>query len=134
MTTSTAAAIRPTTTVDTADAGITVADYLVADLPIAGKLHRASARTTVRLSRALRVVNFTLDIDAGLTPMKAAGRVDGDSVLVLTVRGVEGQPTDTQRIRLRNSMGLSKMDSTKVVLVSSAAICNSVAVGINSAL
>ncbi len=88
------------TTVDTADAGITVADYLVADLPIAGKLHRASARTTVRLSRALRVMNFTLDIDAGLTPMKAEGRVDGDSVLVLTVRGVEGQPTDTQRIAL----------------------------------
>jgi transglutaminase-like putative cysteine protease len=88
------------TTVDTADAGITVADYLVADLPIAGKLHRASARTTVNLSRALRVRSFSLDVDAGLTPIKAAGHVLGDTILVLTMRGVAGQPTDTQRIRL----------------------------------
>jgi hypothetical protein len=41
---------------------------------------------------------------------------------------------DTQRVRLRNHLGLSKMDSTKVVLVGTAAICNSVAVGINAAL
>src|SRR3954471_1039275 len=39
------------TTVDTAQGGITVLDYLVADLPVAGKLHRASARTMVRLTR-----------------------------------------------------------------------------------
>ena len=42
--------------------------------------------------------------------------------------------TDTQRIRLRNHLGLSKLDSTKVVLVSSASICTSVAGGINGAL
>ena len=42
--------------------------------------------------------------------------------------------TDTQRIRLRNHLGLSKMDSTEVVLVSSATICTSVAGGINGAL
>ena len=88
------------TTIDTADGGITVADYLVADLAVAGKLHRASARTTVRLSRALRVSSFSLDVDADLTPIKAQGRVIGDSLLLLTVRGIAGQATDTQRIRL----------------------------------
>jgi hypothetical protein len=88
------------TTVDTAQGGITVLDYLVADLPIGGKLHRASARTTVRLTRALRVSTFSLDVDADLTPIKATGRVLGDTLLLLTVRGVAGQPTDTQRVKL----------------------------------
>ena len=88
------------TVVDTADGGIVVADYLVADLPLAGRMHRASARTTVRLSRALRVTSFSLDMDADLTPIKAQGRVLGDSLLLLTVKGVPGQPADTQRIRL----------------------------------
>jgi transglutaminase-like putative cysteine protease len=87
-------------TVDTADGGITVQDYLVADLPIAGKLHRASARTSVQLTRALRVNTFSLDVDAGLAPVNASGRVLGDSLLLLAVRGVDGQPTDTQRVRL----------------------------------
>src|SRR6188472_3969655 len=62
------------TTVDTAQGGITVNDYLVADLPIAGTLHRASARTMVRLTRGLRVSSFTLDVDADITPIKASGR------------------------------------------------------------
>ncbi|MBC7672126.1 MAG: transglutaminase domain-containing protein [Polaromonas sp.] len=88
------------TTVDTADGGIVVADYLVADLPLAGRMHRASARTTVRVSRAMRVTSFSLDMDADLTPIKAQGRVLGDSLLLLIVKGVPGQPADTQRIRL----------------------------------
>ncbi|HET9010636.1 MAG TPA: transglutaminase-like domain-containing protein [Gemmatimonadaceae bacterium] len=87
-------------TVDTTDGGITQEDYLVADLAIAGKLHRASARTSVKLSRGLRLRSFSLDVDADLAPIKAAGTVVGDSLLLLTVDGVAGQPTDTQRVRL----------------------------------
>ncbi len=88
------------TTVDTADAGITVHDYLVADLPVGGALHRATARTTVTLTRALRVSGFTLDVDADLAPIKARGRVLGDSLLLITTDGVTGQPADTQRVKL----------------------------------
>ncbi len=88
------------TTVDTADGGITVADYLVADLAVAGQLHRASARSSVHLSRALRVRTFALDVDADLAPIKASGRVLGDSLLLLAVHGVAGQAADTQRIHL----------------------------------
>ena len=88
------------TTVDTTDGGITQQDYLVADLPIAGKLHRASARTSVRLTRALRLRSFSLDVDAGPAPIKASGTVVGDSVLLLIVKGVAGQPADTQRVKL----------------------------------
>ena len=87
-------------TVDTTDGGITQDDYLVADLPIAGKLHRASARTSVKLSRALRLRSFTLDVDADLAPIKASGTVVGDSVLLVVLKGVAGQPTDTQRVAL----------------------------------
>jgi transglutaminase-like putative cysteine protease len=87
-------------TVDTTDGGITQQDYLVADLPIAGRLHRASARTSVKLTRALRLRSFSLDVDADLAPIKASGTVVGDSLLLLTVKGVDGQPVDTQRIRL----------------------------------
>jgi transglutaminase-like putative cysteine protease len=87
-------------TIDTANGGITVLDYLVADIPLAGKLQRASARTEVHLTRALRVVSFSLDVDAGLAPIKASGSVIGDSLMLLAVRGVSGQPADTQRIRL----------------------------------
>lgn len=87
-------------TIDTADGGINVRDYLVADLPVAGALHRASARTDVRLTRALRVLRFTVNVDADLSPMKASGTVIGDTLLLLAVEGVAGQPVDTQRIRL----------------------------------
>lgn len=104
------------TTIDTADGGITVADYLVADLPIAGKLHRASARTTVRLSRALRVSSFSIDVDADLTPIKAQGRVVGDSLLLLTLKGIAGQPTDTQRIRLSGPILLPTLVPLAVAL------------------
>jgi hypothetical protein len=87
-------------TVDTTDGGISQEDYLVADLPIAGKLHRASARTAVKLTRALRLRSFSLDVDAGQTPIKASGTVIGDSLLLLVVKGMAGQPADTQRVRL----------------------------------
>lgn len=87
-------------TVDTTEGGISQEDYLVADLPVGGKLHRASARIAVKLTRALRLRSFSLDVDADLAPIKAAGTVIGDSLLLLTVKGVAGQPADTQRVRL----------------------------------
>jgi hypothetical protein len=86
-------------TVDTTDGGITVVDYLVADLPIAGKVHRASARSAAQLSRALRVRSFTLDVDADLAPIRASGRVANDT-MVLVVGGTRGVAVDTQRIAL----------------------------------
>jgi transglutaminase-like putative cysteine protease len=103
-------------TIDTTNAGITVRDYLVADLPIAGKLHRASARTSIHLTRAMRLTDFSLDVDADLAPIKAAGKVLGDTLLLLTVRGVAGQPTDTQRIRLNGPVLLPTLVPLAVAL------------------
>ncbi len=72
-------------TIDTARTTISVVDYLVADLPVGGKSRRATARTNVVLSRALRVKTFDLDLETEGAPIRAAGSVEGDSVLVLTI-------------------------------------------------
>ncbi len=87
-------------TIDTVGSTISVQDYLVADLSVAGRLHRASARMSVQLSRALHVISFTADVDADLAPMKATGRVIGDTLLLLALKSAAGQPADTQRIHL----------------------------------
>jgi transglutaminase-like putative cysteine protease len=103
-------------TIDTANSSITVQDYLVADLPIAGKLHRASARTTVHLTRALKLTSFILDVDADLAPIKASGRVVGDTLLLLAVNGVAGQPADTQRVKLNGPVLLPTLVPLVVAL------------------
>lgn len=102
-------------TVDTTEGDITVVDYLVADLPIAGKLHRASARSSARLSRTLRVSSFTLDVDADLTPIKVSGRVTGDT-MVLVLGGMRGVPVDTQRIALQGPVLLPTLVPLAVAL------------------
>ena len=86
-------------TIDTSQTTITVSDYLVADLPVGGAARRASARTNVTLSRALRMTSFDLDLETQGPPIRAKGRVDGDSVLVLAVTSGTATP-DTQHIAL----------------------------------
>jgi hypothetical protein len=103
-------------TIDTADGGITVQDYLVADLPVAGRLHRASARTSVHLTRALRVSNFKLDVDADLSPINASGTVIGDTLLRLVVQGQQGEPADTQLIHLTGPVLLPTLVPLAVAL------------------
>jgi hypothetical protein len=87
------------TTVDTATHSITVSDYLVADLPVGGRARRASARAGATLTRGFRLRDFTVDVVADGGPLKAAGRVDGDSVVTRILRG-ESARADTQRIRI----------------------------------
>ncbi|HEV7990453.1 MAG TPA: transglutaminase domain-containing protein [Gemmatimonadaceae bacterium] len=102
-------------TVDTADGGITVHDYLVADLPIGGALHRATARSEVVLTRALRVSSFKIQMDAGLTPIDASGKVFGDTLLVLALKSPEGAP-DTQRVKLTGPVLLPTLVPLAVAL------------------
>jgi transglutaminase-like putative cysteine protease len=87
------------TTVDTGVNAIMVNDYLVADLPVGGRTHRATARTTVNLTRGFRVRDFTFELAAGAGPIKAIGRVDGDTLVTLVVSAGSARP-DTQRIRV----------------------------------
>ena len=88
------------TTIDTLSQGVEVTDYFVADLPLAGRVHRASARSVVLLSRGLALRTFDVQAEAAETPMRVVGRTEGDS-LVIFAMDIPGQPTDTQRIAVR---------------------------------
>jgi transglutaminase-like putative cysteine protease len=86
-------------TVDTSESSITIDDYFVADLPMGGKPRRASARTNVTLSRALRMRRFNVSVQADGPTIDATGEIDGDSVLVLSIGSGKEKP-EKQRIAL----------------------------------
>jgi hypothetical protein len=88
------------TTIDTLARAIEVTDYFVADMPLGGQVHRASARSVVQLSRALALRTFDVQADAAGMPMRVTGRTEGDSLVIFTM-DVPGQPSDTQRVTVR---------------------------------
>lgn len=102
-------------TIDTAQTTISVVDYFVADLPVGGQARRATARTNVVLSRALRLEHFDLDLETESAPLRATGVVDGDSVLVLTITSGsdKGKP---QRIPLTGPILLPTLVPLAVAL------------------
>jgi transglutaminase superfamily protein len=87
-------------TIDTAANAILAKDYLVADVPVGGRVHRATAKTDVELTRALRIRRFTFTLQADAPPIRATGEVVGDTVLVLAIASGQGAAPDTQRIHL----------------------------------
>lgn len=86
--------------IDTATTTISVDDYLVADLPVGGRTHRASARTHVVLTRALHTKAFAVNFESDAAPIVVRGRVVGDSLLILMLATSNDAPVDTQRIKL----------------------------------
>jgi transglutaminase-like putative cysteine protease len=77
---------------DTALNSISVNDYFVVDVPVGGKPRRTTARTSVTLSRALRMTQFDLSLETEGAPIHAAGRVDRDTSLVIEIASGGGQP------------------------------------------
>ncbi|MBM4193867.1 MAG: transglutaminase domain-containing protein [Gemmatimonadetes bacterium] len=88
------------TTIDTTTTGIDVADYFVADLTVAGSRQRASARSLVKLSRALALQGFDVNVDAPGSKIAAGGRTEGDSAVVF-VLSANGAAADSQRIAVQ---------------------------------
>src|SRR5947199_10437718 len=86
--------------IDTATTTISVDDYLVADLPVGGRTHRASARTHVVLTRALHTKAFAVTFEGDAERIVARGRVVGDSVLTLMLAAGADAHVDTQQIKL----------------------------------
>src|SRR5687768_5476234 len=87
-------------TVDTISRkGIQVTDYFVADLPLGGRMHRASVKSVVDLTRSLALDRFQLDLDTEAGPMKISGVAEGDTSLMLAIAS-GGSPPDTQRLRV----------------------------------
>ncbi|HET9452704.1 MAG TPA: transglutaminase-like domain-containing protein [Gemmatimonadaceae bacterium] len=91
-------------TVDTATAEIEQRDYLVADVPVGGAIHRAEVRTNVILTRTLRLKSFDMEYDADRVPVKVTGAIVGDTLLVLAVARGAGARPDTQRVPLGGPM------------------------------
>lgn len=84
-------------TIDTASASVTENDYFVAELPAGFRMHRATARTSVTLSRTLRLSQFDLSLETDGKPAAMSGRVDGDSVLIV---GSSPPPSAETRLSL----------------------------------
>lgn len=103
-------------TLDTSTAGIEQRDYLVADIPVGGSLHRATARTSVVLTRTLRLKSFDVAVDADQSPMHVAGRVIGDSVLQFGVSAGPNTPVDTQELKLAGPVLLPTLVPLAVAL------------------
>jgi transglutaminase-like putative cysteine protease len=102
-------------TIDTVQQSINVTEYLVADLPVGGKNRRATARTFVTLSRALRMKSFEISINTESSPLHAGGRVEGDSVLVFALT-TGGEKPDSQRISLSGPVLLPTLVPLAVAL------------------
>jgi hypothetical protein len=96
-------------TIDTAAKEITAVDYLVADVPVAGGVHRMQARTTVGLSRGLRVRHFDVDITSDGAPVRASGTVDGDSVILLQVASGPGASRVARRLPINGPILLPSL-------------------------
>jgi hypothetical protein len=88
------------TQLDTLSTGIDVIDEFVADVPAAGTVTRASARSIVSLSRGLALKTFDVRLTAPGATVTAGGRADGDSGVVYTLV-TNGQAADSQRIAVR---------------------------------
>ncbi len=103
-------------TIDTTGAGIDVVDYFVADLPIAGTSRRASARSVVKLSRALALQRFEVQIESQDAPLRAGGRTDGDSSIVFAISTPDQTKPDSQRIAVRGPVYLPTLVPLVVAL------------------
>lgn len=101
-------------TIDTSTAMIEQRDYLVADIPIGGSVHRTEARTHVTLTRTLRVRTFDVDLSSEASPLKVRGEVSGDSVMTLVIG--TGSSVDTQRISLAGPILLPNLAPLAVAL------------------
>ena len=84
-------------TLDTSTTGISLIDFVVADLPFGGRQHRTSLRMDVNTTRGLRVTDFSLALEAGAGPVRAVGQIAGDSALTLVI-STAPEAVDTQHM------------------------------------
>ena len=107
-------------TIDTTGAGIDVVDYFVADVPIAGVGHRASARSVVKLSRALALRTFDVQVESADAPMRLGGRAEGDSAIVFAATGAmlgaRTETSDSQRVAVQGPVYLPTLVPLLVAL------------------
>ena len=104
------------TTIDTTRSTVVVTDQFTADLPVGGQSIAASATAAITLSRGLALRQFDVRVETPVAPMHVAGRMDGDSAIVFAMEA-PGQPTDSQRVRVRGPVVLPALIPAVAVLV-----------------
>jgi hypothetical protein len=102
-------------TVDTSATAIEQREYLVADIPVGGSVHRAEAKTTVQLSRALHLRSFDATMNADQGPVRAQGEMLGDSMVRLSLTTGRNKP-DSQLIAVRGPILLPTLVPLAVAL------------------
>lgn len=85
--------------IDTTATEITISDQLLFDVKADRRSHRGSARLSSRLSRALELRTFSLELSPEIGPLRATGEVSGDTLLTLSLRMGDEAP-DVRRIPL----------------------------------
>lgn len=101
--------------IDTMPDRIIADDYLTVDVQAGGEAHRATARTNVRLTRALKVTDFDFTLETSTGTVTARGDVLRDSVLQLAMQTGK-EPADTQRIALTAPIFLPTLVPLSVML------------------
>jgi transglutaminase superfamily protein len=101
-------------TVDTLPAEIRVQSMMVMDIPVRGVVHRATYRSDLRLSRALRLQGFEVEVEGDIGRFKALGEIVNDSTLLLQT--VTGRDTTRQRLRIDPRVVLEAMLPLRLAL------------------
>lgn len=101
--------------IDTTGDGFVVRDVFSADLALGGTAHRASAQTTVRLSRTLALRDFELEVKADGSPLSVTGRTEGDSALAYEIVSA-GNDTSRRRQDVKGPILLPTLVSLAATL------------------
>src|SRR5688572_219403 len=85
--------------IDTTATEIMISDQLLFDVEAGRRTHRGSARLSSRLTRALELRTFSLELSPQIGPLRATGDVAGDTLLTLSLR-MGDEPPEVRRITL----------------------------------
>ncbi len=101
-------------TIDTLGDTLSLGDIVVLEIPVLGTVQRTEARTTIFLTRGLRLRSFTASLHSESAQFDATGRIEGDSLLVLEIASTDSR--ETRRIRLPEPIVLPQLLPLAVAL------------------
>lgn len=101
--------------IDTTPAGITVQNNTVLDIQALGSVQRTGITTVINLTRTLRLVSFAAELSSEAAKYRASGRVEGDSILNVTIDAGGSRPQH-QRIRLQRPLVLPELVSLRLAV------------------
>jgi hypothetical protein len=94
------------TTVDTLGDTLRLSEVVVLEMPGGDGTARVDARTDIRLTRALRLIDFTTTVRGDEARYSVAGSREGDSILALSIGGAGG--SNGARVPLARPLLLSQ--------------------------